>query len=33
VLAVTVADERVAAYDVIADPARLAQLELAVLGA
>jgi hypothetical protein len=33
VLAVTVAGERVAAYDVIADPARLAQLELAVLGA
>jgi RNA polymerase sigma factor (sigma-70 family) len=33
VLAVTVAGDRVAAYDVIADPARLAQLELAVLGA
>jgi RNA polymerase sigma-70 factor (ECF subfamily) len=31
VLAVTVAGGRVAAYDVIADPARLAQLELAVL--
>ena len=32
VLAVTVTGGRVAAYDVIADPARLAQLELAVLG-
>jgi RNA polymerase sigma factor (sigma-70 family) len=31
VLAVTVAGSRVAGYDVIADPARLAQLELAVL--
>jgi len=31
VLAVTVAGDRVAGYDVIADPARLAQLELAVL--
>jgi RNA polymerase sigma-70 factor (ECF subfamily) len=31
VLAVTVAGGRVAGYDVIADPARLAQLELAVL--
>jgi RNA polymerase sigma factor (sigma-70 family) len=31
VLAVTLAGERVAGYDVIADPARLAQLELAVL--
>ncbi|MDJ1131443.1 sigma-70 family RNA polymerase sigma factor [Streptomyces iconiensis] len=33
VLAVTVADGRVAAYDVIADPARLRQLDLAVLDA
>jgi RNA polymerase sigma factor (sigma-70 family) len=31
VLAVTVADDRVAGYDVIADPARLARLEIAVL--
>ena len=31
VLAITVADGRVAGYDVIADPARLARLELAVL--
>jgi RNA polymerase sigma-70 factor (ECF subfamily) len=31
VLAVTVAGGRVTGYDVIADPARLAQLELAVL--
>ena len=32
VLAFTVADGRVAGYDVIADPARLGQLDLAVLG-
>jgi hypothetical protein len=31
VLAITVAGDRVTGYDVIADPARLAQLELAVL--
>lgn len=31
-LAVTVVGERIAAYEVIADPARLARLELAVLG-
>jgi hypothetical protein len=32
VLAFTVRDGRVAGYDVIADPARLGQLDLAVLG-
>lgn len=32
VLAVTVAEDRIAAYEVIADPARLARLDLAVLG-
>ncbi|GAB2702692.1 sigma-70 family RNA polymerase sigma factor [Kitasatospora kifunensis] len=31
-LRVTVVDDRIAAYEVIADPARLARLELAVLG-
>jgi hypothetical protein len=31
-LTVTVADGRVAGYDVIADPARLRDLDLAVLG-
>ncbi|NKQ52962.1 sigma-70 family RNA polymerase sigma factor [Amycolatopsis sp. K13G38] len=32
VLTVTVADDRIASYDVVADPARLAGLDLAVLG-
>jgi RNA polymerase sigma-70 factor (ECF subfamily) len=32
VLAITVRDDRIAGYDVIADPARLRQLDLAVAG-